>query len=46
MDLARKDISNKLIFGNDRKNSGIPPFGGKRLFLFIKSVNAGVCFRL
>ena len=31
MDLARKGISNKLmLFKSDRKNAGIPLFGGKR----------------
>ena len=31
IDLARKDISNKLmIFRSDRKNGRILPFGGKR----------------
>ena len=29
--MARKDISNKLmIFKSDRKDGGIPTFGGKR----------------
>ena len=31
-DLARKDVSNKLmIYGSERKNGGIPLIGGKKL---------------
>ena len=33
IDLARKDVSNKLTFGSDRKNARIVPFGRKRLYI-------------
>ena len=40
VDLARKDISKKLIFGSDRKNSKILLFGGKKYMSKIHLLNA------
>ena len=43
IDFTRKDIPNNLmIFGSDKNNGGIPPFGGKRSCLKrIRGYNAG-----